>query len=735
MATEKKQQWVSKLEAHLRQTSRRLVRFDTLEETLSYLLESLGQELTCDFIVIILKEKGTLVPKRWMGAKPGIKEQLTMSVDIASPDLLTRPRWWQREFLKLEEECPFIVALLEQDLSTWFTVPLYDEQRSLGFCVIGFRQFVPIIMELEQNFIEFGKDVAVALNLAIKKEREKAKIKGIEWLRESTFDGSSLSQLIEKIAGQAGRGTQARAPAIYLFDEEANQFVFQPPAYGQPDLPEIIPVEGNNSISSYFPLIERTGGNETVVPLVVNLKTIGVLTVQKQVGEVITEDDLELLRFLATHVSALIENARLYTLQLEEQNRLRTFLDHHRRLVKQTVEGEGFETITATVHEILNKPVLLVDQFLRQIAYAGLDQEQANQIQAQIRQYEQEINQIKNRELWIPQPHSVDEQPRVYSGVWPVRGGGELLGYLIIRSPEQRLKADLRVILDYALNICAIQFIKHKIVMDTYDQLKDNFITHFLDTAHVDEQTLLHYSRLLNWNVTEPHEVAVVDLELGQEEEATNMLNLEAEKTFLWDKIKAYLSIDYKELIFTRKNHHLVIMSPVQEPYPERYWHRLYRRLTQTVQQEKPEAKVFLGIGDPTASLEDYPKSFKQAVQAVQVVRKRFRTIGYAFFNQLGSYTVLYQNDSPTTKLFIDRYLAPLIKQEGSKGVNLIHTLKVYLENNGNIKKTAEQLFIHRSTLQYRLDRIASILEVDLSDAEEIFNLMLALKLYELHYN
>ena len=151
--------------------------------------------------------------------------------------------------------------------------------------------------------------------------------------------------------------------------------MFQLPAYGQPNLPEIIPVEGNNSISSYFPLIERTGGNETVVPLVVNLKTIGVLTVQKQVGEVITEDDLELLRFLATHVSALIENARLYTLQLEEQNRLRTFLDHHRRLVKQTVEGEGFETITATVHEILNKPVLLVDQFLRQIAYAGLDQD------------------------------------------------------------------------------------------------------------------------------------------------------------------------------------------------------------------------------------------------------------------------------------------------------------------------------------------------------------------------
>jgi DNA-binding PucR family transcriptional regulator len=381
--------------------------------------------------------------------------------------------------------------------------------------------------------------------------------------------------------------------------------------------------------------------------------------------------------------------------------------------------------------------VVLLDRFLQKIACAGLDEGQTDRILAQIRQYESQISQIRNKEIWVPQHHPFSDHAEVYHGIWPVRGGGDLLGYLVIRSSVQRLPANMRIILDYALNIYAIQFIKHKIVMDTYDQLKDNFIGHFLDAARLDEHTLLQYSHLLNWQVMKPHVVAVVYIELEEEkEESVDVLDLEAQKSFIWDKLKADLSVDYNDLLFTRKNQHLVLISPVKDDqHPQRYWQKLYRRLNQAVQKENPMAKVFLGIGDSTTSLEDYPKSFKQALQAVQVVRQRFRTIGYAFFNQLGSYTVLYQYSSPEAQLFVDRYLSPLLNHEGSKGVNLIRTLQVYLENNGNLKKTAEQLFIHRSTLQYRLERIANILDIDLSDAEETFNLMLALKLYELNQN
>ncbi|WP_341289324.1 helix-turn-helix domain-containing protein [Heyndrickxia faecalis] len=65
--------------------------------------------------------------------------------------------------------------------------------------------------------------------------------------------------------------------------------------------------------------------------------------------------------------------------------------------------------------------------------------------------------------------------------------------------------------------------------------------------------------------------------------------------------------------------------------------------------------------------------------------------------------------------------------------MNLCHTLDVYLKNNGNVNSTSKELFMHRSSLLYRLERIESLLNIRLNDSETRFNLMMALKLYEMY--
>ncbi len=64
--------------------------------------------------------------------------------------------------------------------------------------------------------------------------------------------------------------------------------------------------------------------------------------------------------------------------------------------------------------------------------------------------------------------------------------------------------------------------------------------------------------------------------------------------------------------------------------------------------------------------------------------------------------------------------------------MDLFQTLRVYLFQNGNLKETADALFIHRSTLQYRIEKIQGLLKVDINDSEERLNLMMAYKLYDL---
>jgi DNA-binding PucR family transcriptional regulator len=66
------------------------------------------------------------------------------------------------------------------------------------------------------------------------------------------------------------------------------------------------------------------------------------------------------------------------------------------------------------------------------------------------------------------------------------------------------------------------------------------------------------------------------------------------------------------------------------------------------------------------------------------------------------------------------------------KQADLFRTLEAYLDNGGNGVGTAEALHIHRSTLNYRLQRIIQVCGVNLQDSLVRTNLQIALKLMRL---
>lgn len=73
-----------------------------------------------------------------------------------------------------------------------------------------------------------------------------------------------------------------------------------------------------------------------------------------------------------------------------------------------------------------------------------------------------------------------------------------------------------------------------------------------------------------------------------------------------------------------------------------------------------------------------------------------------------------------------DRFLARTLAELDQADVDL---LSVYFENNLSLKNTAEELFIHKNTLQYRLDRIRRVSGLDPRNVNDAAVLIAALKL------
>jgi len=71
--------------------------------------------------------------------------------------------------------------------------------------------------------------------------------------------------------------------------------------------------------------------------------------------------------------------------------------------------------------------------------------------------------------------------------------------------------------------------------------------------------------------------------------------------------------------------------------------------------------------------------------------------------------------------------LRELIRHDQEKGTQYFATLREYLLQERDIPKTSEALIIHRTTLQYRLKKIQSLLGVDLEDPWRRLQLQLSL--------
>jgi DNA-binding PucR family transcriptional regulator len=100
-------------------------------------------------------------------------------------------------------------------------------------------------------------------------------------------------------------------------------------------------------------------------------------------------------------------------------------------------------------------------------------------------------------------------------------------------------------------------------------------------------------------------------------------------------------------------------------------------------------------------------------------------------FEDTGSYRLLLpamSEESGELERFYDETVAPLAAYDEQYETDLVSTIEAYLENDGNVTPTADQLFTHRHTVRYRLERVRDLCGHDITSTEGREKLGLGLK-------
>lgn len=197
-------------------------------------------------------------------------------------------------------------------------------------------------------------------------------------------------------------------------------------------------------------------------------------------------------------------------------------------------------------------------------------------------------------------------------------------------------------------------------------------------------------------------------------------------------RLSKLLQIKNREMKFSLiENNDIVVFIKNEGEYPEKkFFNTLYRELKLVLQEDGERLMMSMGVSTVFSQLSECRKCVIEAERSLQILYSCQKKDMVRYYEDLGVYRLLFgMQDQEETRNIMNNIIGRLKEYDFENHENLTETLRIYLENDKNIGVSANQMYVHRNTLKYRLNKIEEILQCDLSDVNISFNLRFAYKI------
>lgn len=137
------------------------------------------------------------------------------------------------------------------------------------------------------------------------------------------------------------------------------------------------------------------------------------------------------------------------------------------------------------------------------------------------------------------------------------------------------------------------------------------------------------------------------------------------------------------------------------------------------------EGKTHIAYGTIVKELKEVSRSYKEARMALDVGKIFFSDRDIIAYSSLGIGRLIYQLPIPLCKMFIKEIFEN--KSPDDFDEETLTTINKFFENSLNVSETSRQLYIHRNTLVYRLDKLQKSTGLDLRVFEDAITFKIAL--------
>lgn len=311
---------------------------------------------------------------------------------------------------------------------------------------------------------------------------------------------------------------------------------------------------------------------------------------------------------------------------------------------------------------------------------------------------------------------------------YPIVYKGEVIGALGMTGAPEYVDKFVELGALYALLFIEQEDMKQRVFQE--QRVRESILLDlFTGRCLTDADFFLQRLAGLNYRLDKAHRVIAVRLEALEHQ--TDMILCQQIKDRLTDLL-AGKRICGAPPIGCFVQSHLALLAPVQSKpcAPERFAAEvkdLYDCLRQATGNQ-----VLIAIDGVCESWTDIPAAFAQAKGTLEIACRYNQKDGVICSDDyLTEYTLLHI-PAQERQRFTSTVLGKLCTGKPRQRELLLQTLRTYFQNDMNAQKTAEELFIHRNTLNMRLNKIREWSGLSPQRFQDAFNLRMAIILMDL---
>ena len=240
---------------------------------------------------------------------------------------------------------------------------------------------------------------------------------------------------------------------------------------------------------------------------------------------------------------------------------------------------------------------------------------------------------------------------------------------------------------------------------------KDNFIKNLL----LDNLLLVDiYNRAKKLHIETDVRRVVYIIETNRDKEGNEL-----------EKVRSIFEGKNRDFVTAVDEKNIIVVKELADKAGSRELEKMAKEMMEILRAESEDDKIHIAYGTVVNDIKEVSKSYKEAKLALDVGKIFFDEKDIVAYSTLGIGRLIYQLPIPLCKMFIKEIFEGKSPDEFDE--ETLTTINKFFENSLNVSETSRQLYIHRNTLVYRLDKLQKSTGLDLRVFEDAITFKIAL--------